>query len=310
MYSEGMTVRQAPGESSAPAGAPLRSAGAGAPPMSRETSLGLERVTVRRYGADGYGDVEDHVAREEPLEIRIAGESVAVTMRTPGHDAELVLGFLLAEGIVRSPAEVGGIAHCGRPGESGNVIEVTSAPGRVIEWESTGPTRRATLTTSACGVCGRRNIDDLMSRIGELDDDARFSADWLRGLTRELSPRQANFASSGGVHAAALWDGSRQLYVVREDVGRHNAVDKVVGRAALDGRWPVAGAALVVSGRTSFEIVQKAAVARIALVVGVSAPSSLAIACARRANLTLIGFARGERFNVYAGEQRISELGS
>jgi len=278
--------------------------------MSRETSMGLERVSVRRYGADDYADVEDHVAREEPLEIRIAGESVAVTMRTPGHDAELVLGFLLAEGIVRSPAEVGGIAHCGRPGESGNVIEVTSAPGRVIEWEPTGPTRRATLTTSACGVCGRRNIDDLLARVGELDDDARFSEEWLRGLTRELSPRQANFASSGGVHAAALWDASRQLYVVREDVGRHNAVDKVVGRAALDGRWPIAGSALVVSGRTSFEIVQKAAVARISLVVGVSAPSSLAIACARRAKLTLIGFARGERFNVYAGEQRISELGS
>jgi FdhD protein len=245
---------------------------------------------------------------EEPLEIRIAGETVAITMRTPGHDHELVLGFLLAEGIVRSVDDVGGIAHCGRPGESGNVIDVRSAPGHVIDWEPTGAMRRATLVTSACGVCGRRSIDDLLARVGEVRDEARFTASWIRSLTRELSPRQANFAASGGVHAAALWDASGSAYVLREDVGRHNAVDKVIGRAALDRRLPAQGMALVVSGRASFELVQKAAVAHIPLLVSVSAPSSLAVAAARRSGMTLVGFAREERFNVYSGEQRIIGL--
>lgn len=245
------------------------------------------------------------MAIEEPLEIRIAGEPVAVTMRTPGHDAELVLGFLLAEGIVRSVADVGGIAHCGRPGQAGNVIEVTAAPGHVIDWEPDGPTRRNTLTTSACGVCGRRNIDDLRSRAPRIEDASRFDPDWVRHLTAALGPEQANFAHSGGVHAAAVWDAAGRLHVVREDVGRHNAVDKVVGRLALDGMLPARGMALVVSGRASFEIVQKASVAHIPLLVSVSAPSSLAIEAAESSNMTLVGFARGSRFNVYAGEDRI-----
>lgn len=273
--------------------------------VSLETSVGVERLGVLRYSGEICAALEDAVAVEEPLEIRIAGEPVAITMRTPGHDAELVLGFLLAEGIVRSVEDVGGITHCGRPGASGNVIDVTSAPGHVIEWEPTGPMRRATLVTSACGVCGRRSIDDLLARVGEVQDDARFAAAWIRRLTRELSPRQANFAASGGVHAAALWDASGAAYVLREDVGRHNAVDKVLGRAALDRRLPARGMTLVVSGRASFELVQKAAVAHVSMLVSVSAPSSLAVAAARRSGITLVGFARDERFNVYAGEQRI-----
>ena len=276
--------------------------------IRRAISSGVERLEVLRHTGTACATVDDVVAVEEPLEIRIAGEAVAVTMRTPGHDHELVLGFLLAEGIVRSVDDVGGIAHCGRPGESGNVIDVKSAPGHVIDWEPTGPMRRATLVTSACGVCGRRSIDDLLARVGEVRDEARFSADWIRRLTRELAPRQANFAASGGVHAAALWDASGALYVLREDVGRHNAVDKVIGRAALDRRLPAQGMALVVSGRASFELVQKAAVAHIPLLVSVSAPSSLAVAAARSSGMTLVGFAREERFNVYAGEQRIIGL--
>jgi FdhD protein len=276
--------------------------------MSREISSGVERLEVLRHTGATCAPARDVVAVEEPLEIRIAGEAVAVTMRTPGHDHELVLGFLLAEGIVRSVDDVGGIAHCGRPGESGNVIDVKSAPGHVIDWEPSGAMRRATLVTSACGVCGRRSIDDLLQRVGEVRDEARFSADWIRHLTRELSPRQVNFAASGGVHAAALWDAAGSSYVLREDVGRHNAVDKVIGRAALDRRLPAQGMALVVSGRASFELVQKAAVARIPLLVSVSAPSSLAVAAARRSGMTLVGFAREDRFNVYSGEQRISGL--
>jgi FdhD protein len=188
------------------------------------------------------------------------------------------------------------------------VLDVASAPGHVIDWEPGGAVRRATLVTSACGVCGRRSIDDLLARAVEVRDDARFSAAWIARLTDELVPRQANFAASGGVHAAALWDAAGQLYALREDVGRHNAVDKVLGRAALDGRLPATGMTLVVSGRASFELVQKAAVAGVAMLVSVSAPSSLAVSAAQRSGITLVGFARGERFNVYAGEQRITGL--
>lgn len=273
--------------------------------MTRDASAGLCPVRVLRHDGDSCLPFEDQVAVEEPLEIRLAGDPFAVTMRTPGHDEELVMGFLLGEGIVRSSREVGGIAHCGRPGEAANVIEVSAAAGTVIEAGADGAARRATLATSACGVCGRRSIDDLLARIGPIHDDARFTAAWVRTLTGALGPLMVNFASSGGVHAAALWDASGRLYVVREDVGRHNAVDKVVGRAALDGRLPARGMALVVSGRTSFELVQKAATAQIPLLVSVSAPSSLAVAAARRSALTLVGFARGARFNVYSGEERI-----
>jgi FdhD protein len=267
--------------------------------------VGLEQAQVTRYAAGEREPFDDRVAVEEPLEIRIAGETFAVTMRTPGHDEELVLGLLLSEGIVRSVEDVGGIAHCGKPGELGNVIEVTAAPGAVIEWEPDGPVRRATLTTSACGVCGRRSIDDLLERVRPLQDDARFSSLWIQGLTEQLAPRQLNFAATGGVHAAALWDVEGAAAIVREDVGRHNAVDKVVGRCALDRGLPARGRALVVSGRASFELVQKAIVAQVSMLVSVSAPSSLAVSAARAGRLTLVGFARGERFNVYAGEERI-----
>jgi FdhD protein len=274
---------------------------------------GLENVRIARYCAGAREPLDDRVAVEEPLEIRIAGETFAVTMRTPGHDHELVLGLLLAEGIVRSVDDVGGIAHCGKPGELGNVIDVSAAPGAVIDWEPDGAVRRATLITSACGVCGRRSVDDLLARVRPLDDPARFSVRWIERLTRELGPRQTNFAASGGVHAAALFGGDGrgelsdgQAAIVREDVGRHNAVDKVVGRAALDHALPARGRALVVSGRASFELVQKAVVAQVPLLVSVSAPSSLAVSAAQAARLTLVGFARGERFNVYAGEERIT----
>jgi FdhD protein len=273
--------------------------------VSRSLAAGLERLELVRYEAGLRTPAEDQVAVEEPLEIRIAGETFAVTMRTPGHDQELVLGLLLAEGIVASAREVGAIAHCGKPGERGNVIDVTAAPGVVIDWEPDGAVRRATLTTSACGVCGRRSIDDLLERVRPLEDDARFSEPWLRRLTEALAPRQLNFAVSGGAHAAALWDAGGQGAIVREDVGRHNAVDKVIGRKALDGGLPGHGCALVVSGRASFELVQKAIVAQVPVLVSVSAPSSLAVAAARAARLTLVGFARGQRFNVYAGEERI-----
>jgi FdhD protein len=275
--------------------------------MHRSLSAGLAPVVVIRHDGASSHSADDQVAVEEPLEIRIGGETFAITMRTPGNDEELVMGLLLAEGIVSSPDEVGGITHCGKPGESGNVVDVSSAPGVVIDWDPGGALRRATLTTSACGVCGRRSIDDLLARVRPLEDDCRFAAGWVQRSTSQLAPRMHNFAVSGGVHAAALWDARGVDAIVREDVGRHNAVDKVVGRAAFDGGLPARGRALVVSGRASFELVQKAIVAQVPLLVSVSAPSSLAVSAARAANLTLVGFARGERFNVYAGHERISQ---
>ncbi len=305
-----MSAHQPPAGSTSPQGDATPGNRLRAGPLPRETSVraGVARVQVQRVSGEQRSVLEDVVAVEEPLEIRIAGDTMAVTMRTPGHDHELVLGFLLSEGIIRARDEVGSIAHCGRPGESGNVIDVRSAPGHVIDWEPGGAVRRATLVTSACGVCGRRSIDDLLARAGQVQDGARFTAQWIARLTEQLVPRQANFALSGGVHAAALWDAAGQLYALREDVGRHNAVDKVLGRAALDGRLPAIGMALVVSGRASFELVQKAAMAGVSMLVSVSAPSSLAVEAARRSCLTLVAFARGERFNVYAGEQRITGL--
>jgi len=268
---------------------------------------GIVAAGVRRFRAGtGPADFDDQVAVEEPLEIRVAGEAIAVTMRTPGHDHELAAGFALSEGLIRSRADLGAIAHCGRPDREGfgNVIDVAAAPGVVIDVERTAFARRGTLTSAACGVCGRRTIADLMEQLAPVDDDVRYERAVIGGLTAGLGSRQRNFAATGGLHAAGIADETGALLVVREDVGRHNAVDKVVGRLLLDG-VPGRGRALVVSGRSSFEIVHKAFTARLPIVVAVSAPSSLAIETARAANITLIGFARGDGFNVYSAHERV-----
>ncbi len=247
----------------------------------------------------------DELAVEEPLEIRIAGEPLAITMRTPGHDHELVAGFLLAEGLIRSRADLGGIHHCARLGSEGahNTIDVLPAPGAVLEVETT---RRAMLTASACGMCGRKLIDDLLERLRPAAPSAPFSQSFIAGLSTELGKQQPSFQRTGGLHAAGIALAAGGLCVVREDVGRHNAVDKAIGRLLLDGQLPTPGAVLVVSGRTSFEIVQKALAAGLSGVVGVSAPSSLAVSTAARFGLLLCGFARGARFNVYAGAERLT----
>jgi FdhD protein len=248
-----------------------------------------------------------HIAVEEPLEIRVAGETVAITMRTPGNDHELVVGFLLAEGLVEQARELGRVFHCGRPGDDGygNVIDATAAPGVSLDVERLGLSRRGTLTTSACGVCGRRSIDDLLAARAPLEVRIHFQAGVVAGLNSLLVEGQRVFRDTGGTHAAALVRADGRLLHVREDVGRHNAVDKAVGRMLLDGIDP-SELALVVSGRASFEIVQKAARARIPIVVAVSAPTSLAVDAARRAGVTLVGFARGAGFNVYAGVERLT----
>jgi FdhD protein len=249
----------------------------------------------------------DELSVEEPLEIRVAGETLAVTMRTPGHDRELAAGFLLAERVIRARGDLGGIAHCGRLGHEGygNVLEVTPAPGVVLELDFLAGARRGTLTTSACGVCGRRMVDDLVSTL-TAPAAACFERAFIASLPAGLRARQPNFDRTGGLHAAGIASTSEGFLVVREDVGRHNAVDKAVGRLLLDDRLPARGAALVVSGRTSFEIVQKAVAAGIPAVVGISAPSSLAVSTAVRFGVLLCGFARGGAFNVYAGAERLA----
>lgn len=255
---------------------------------------------------------EDEIVVEEPLEIRIAGDTLSITMRTPGHDRELVLGFLFAEGIIRGAGDVSAMAPCGRTGDEGreNTIEVTLAPGVVPPGDGAeGPfARRGTLTTSACGVCGRRSIDDLIARFTPVAESAgeTLSHATLARVAAALRERQPVFARTGGCHAASLVTFSGEHVVTFEDVGRHNAVDKVIGSRVLANAIPLDSRVLFVSGRSSFEIVQKAIAARIPVVASVSAPSSLAVDLARRANVTLAGFVRGDSLVLYAGGTRIA----
>jgi FdhD protein len=247
----------------------------------------------------------DAVVVEEPLEIRIGGESIAVTMRTPGDDRALVLGFLWAEGIIEDTDDVSSIAHCGRTGDEGfgNTIEVTLRS--TVRFDPDRLTRRGTLTTSACGVCGRRTIDDLLARFRPLaPSSTKIEARALHAAVDSLRDRQPIFAKTGGCHAASLVKLSGEHVCTYEDVGRHNAVDKVVGSRLLAREVPLGEHILVVSGRTSFEIVQKAMAARIPVVAGVSAASSLAIDLARQSNITLVGFVRDGSHTVYAGRLR------
>jgi FdhD protein len=250
---------------------------------------------------------DDDVAVEEPLEIRVAGDALSVTMRTPGADRELALGFLFAEGIIRSIEDVGSVAHCGRPGEEGfgNVIEVLPGPGVALSPERAAWTRRGTLVSSACGVCGRATIADLVARCAPIADPSRIEAKQLARMCSSLRSEQPIFARTGGVHAAAIFDLPGRLRAVHEDIGRHNAVDKVVGTLLLARALPAAGTVLVVSGRASFEIVQKAVAAGIPMVASVSAPSSLAIDLADQMNVTLACFVREATLTVYAHPERV-----
>ena len=288
-------------------------------PPSATESRGVARRPVRRWdGATLSPSEEDDVAVEEPLEIRVSGDTVAVTMRTPGQDRELATGFLFSEGILQSVDDLGGLAHCGRPGEEGwgNVMEVTPAPGAVLDVERVRAARRGTLTTSACGVCGRRSVEDLLAVCPPVPPGPVLPPEAVARATERLRDVQHNFSRTGGVHAAAALDADGHLLAAFEDVGRHNAVDKVVGALVLAGsvrgvrvtRTPLTRqpALLAVSGRVSFEIIQKAAMARIPVVAGVSAASSLAIELALRSGMTLATFARNGRFNLHSGPERLA----
>jgi FdhD protein len=255
------------------------------------------------------------VAVEEPLEIRVeffrggTRESlpVAVTMRTPGHDFELAAGFLRSEGILSSRDQVREITYCQTEGpQEYNVLSVRLRDGVAFD-----PTflARNFYTSSSCGVCGKASIEAIEVRgCGPLPmGTLSVSAEVLDALPDRLREGQAVFEKTGGLHASGLFDADGEMRILREDVGRHNALDKVVGHAFLDGRLPLSDEILVVSGRTSFEIIQKAIAAGIPLVVAVGAPSSLAVELAREFNLTLIGFARGGGFNIYSGEDRVTD---
>jgi len=245
------------------------------------------------------GGVRDEVAVEEPLEIRVDGAPLTVTMRTPGHDEELALGFLHGEGLIpAAPPRAAG------PTEdlAANVVEVAGPLQR-------DPGARRFYTTSSCGVCGKGALEEVAAAAGAapaLPPGPRVPRALLADLPGRLRTDQPAFARTGGLHATGLFDAGGELLLVREDVGRHNAMDKVVGRALLDGLLPLHGRILCVSGRLSFELVQKAAMAGAPLLVGVGAPSSLATELAAARGMTLCGFARGgERVNVYAGEERV-----
>ncbi len=259
---------------------------------------------MRYEDAAKAGERDDLLAREEPLEIRIEGRSIAVTMRTPGCDRELAAGFLLAEGIVKSAKDIFDITTCVASGtkSAGNAVDVGLAhPG------SFDPAKlsRHVLTTSSCGLCGKTTIDSVMKRRRPLRDNVRIPAELLLSLPRQLSREQKTFQSTGGLHACALFDGKGKLIAVREDVGRHNALDKLTGFALLEKLTPLRGHVVLLSGRASFEMMQKAHAAGIPVVAAISAPSSLAVEFAKESGQTLAGFLRGRSMNVYAGAKRI-----
>ncbi len=246
----------------------------------------------------------DQLAREEPLEIRIRGRSVAVTMRTPGHDEELAAGFLLSEGMIKHRAEVTGIAACsqGETTNQGNILNVFLAPSVEVDFEQL---TRHVFASSSCGLCGKASIESVHQHFPPLESQVNVSAKTIFGLPDRLRSAQKTFAQTGGLHAAAIFDAPGNLIVLREDVGRHNAVDKVLGHGFLNGLFPFSNHVLLVSGRASFEIMQKSLAARIPIVCAVSAPSSLAADFARESGQTLVGFLRGPTMNIYAHPKRI-----
>ncbi|MFI9589370.1 formate dehydrogenase accessory sulfurtransferase FdhD [Nonomuraea sp. NPDC052265] len=268
------------------------------------------RVRVRELAGSGTRDRRDDLATEEPLEIRLTGDdgarkTVAITMRTPGHDFELAAGFLSGEGLV-GPGDIAAIAYCtdeDLPPEARYNTVTVRLHGPVPDLPALD---RHFLTSSACGVCGSAGLDALHGRCKPIPrGELALTPEVLYGLPGALREAQGVFGKTGGLHAAGLFSATGTLLASREDVGRHNAVDKLVGWAALADRLPLAGHVLMVSGRASYEIMQKALAAGIPAVCAVSAPSSLAVDLAREFGMTLVGFLRGERCNVYAGQERV-----
>lgn len=274
--------------------------------MGRVTS---ERLVLRITVGQSANRHPDTLAGEEPLELRVGGRSLAVTMRTPGADFDLAAGFLVSEGVISRTEELVAMRYCAGKADDGlnryNVLDLTLAEGVAPPDNSVA---RAFFTTSSCGLCGKASIDAVRTRSAfqVRDDPLRATPALLASLPDRLRSAQKVFEKTGGLHAAALFDGETgELLVLREDVGRHNAVDKVVGWALRESRIPLRGTILLVSGRASFELVQKAIMAGIPLLCAVSAPSSLAVDLAQEAGMTLVGFLRDPSMVVYAGEERL-----
>jgi FdhD protein len=282
------------------------------------------RVTARRRAshltADSATSRAETVAVEEPMEIRINGEAITVTMRTPGSDVELAQGFLLTEGVIGQRDDIATVQYCrgaavpnpeslrssppNDGGNSYNVLDVTLAPN--VPMPDVDVTRNF-YTTSSCGICGKGSIDaiQLITRHSPGDDPTVVASETLSAMPDQLRNAQRIFATTGGLHGAALFDADGTMLVVREDIGRHNAVDKVIGWALENDRIPLTGTALLVSGRASFELTQKAVMAGIPVLAAVSAPSSLAVDLASQAGLTLVAFLRGDSMNVYTRPDRV-----
>ncbi len=276
---------------------------------------GFVAVPIRKTGGPVVESLQDHLAVEEPLEIRLAygpagqrvQRSVSVTMRTPGDDAELAAGFLLSEGIIRNADDLDGIRPCGPavgPRKLHNVVRVELKPEVVVDLKRL---ERHFYTTSSCGVCGKTSLEALAIGDPPTPDPDRpiVAAAIIHGLPDKLRQAQTVFDRTGGLHAAALFDADGELICLREDVGRHNAVDKLVGAQLRAGRLPARDKVLLVSGRASFELMQKALMAGIPVLAAVGAPSSLAVELAERFGMTLLGFVRNGRFNIYSGGERL-----
>jgi len=265
----------------------------------------IELTQVTEWADGRLRRVQDSVAGEEPLEIRIGDAPLAVTMRTPGHDLELAAGFLFTEGLIQSREQLASLEAItdGSRASRGNVVVAQLANGVALDSEQT---RRNFFANSSCGVCGKASIDSVRSRLLRPPNAAfRVAAETLCQMPEKLGSSQDIFGRTGGLHAAGLFTQAGELIVSREDIGRHNAVDKVVGWALQENRLPLSDVVLLVSGRCGFEIAQKAIVAGVPVVGSVSAPSSLAAQLARELNLTLVGFLRGRRFVIYSGEERL-----
>ncbi len=277
--------------------------------MTKPAAPGLR---VRRWSAGRWTESPDTVVAEEPLQLMLDGEALSVVMRTPGQDIELCLGLMFADGIVRALDEVRLMRISAEAGESERSMRVDAdlVESNQVDVRLAGVPRRkperSMLSSSACGVCGTVLIEDLKRDLAVLPDGPTIDPSILPALVPTLRSGQGVFERTGGLHAAGLFDAGGKLIHLREDVGRHNAVDKVVGRTLLDGGLPAGGSVLVVSGRAGYEIVQKSISAGIPMLAAVGAPSSLAVALAREFNQTLVGFLRGDRFNVYSGHERLT----
>ena len=275
-------------------------------------SKSLAKFSVQKVVDDLISEQADVLAVEEPLEIRLGfyqkdlftHKAISITMRTPAHDFELAAGFLFTEGILQTSEQISGIKHCGKIGKEGfvNTVRIDLQPNVKVNFKRL---ERHFYTSSSCGVCGKSSIEALQTGVKKVKSNLKIKADLVHNLPEILRKSQTVFDQTGGLHACGLFDENGNLDILREDVGRHNALDKVIGARFLENKTPLSDKILLVSGRASFELVQKALMAGIPILAAVGSPSSLAVELAKEFGMTLIGFVRDNRFNVYTGKERI-----